>query len=253
MDARDSLSSNAEVMVDIAESLSRARTTEVASIATDDKTLNSQANYTDLLTESNQQSLEHDEESRDDYNNKSIAKDDVEDDDDKSITITPLVVTLLLVSGLRISLTIDQKFMKKHSLEYIEPENLSVYSLKEAVFSDWTEDMGEKPTSTDFIRLIYFGKLLDDKDTLGNCQISRNNVYNVLHMSVRPISLEGHNNASHSHKRRSSSSNDRNRASNHPRESRYYRSNHRQNGEPTSGNDETVEQIRSPSCGCIVM
>ncbi|KAK7205261.1 hypothetical protein BZA70DRAFT_279444 [Myxozyma melibiosi] len=106
-------------------------------------------------------------------------------------SVTPLHISLLMVSGLRYTLTIDHDYMASHSLMLQDPEELSVKSLKECIFADWKEDWGDRPTDVEYIRLIHFGRLLDDKDSLVDSQLSRSNMYNVLHMSVRPVSIAG--------------------------------------------------------------
>lgn len=45
------------------------------------------------------------------------------------------------------------------------------------------------PISPDHIRLIHFGKILVDSCTLENYNISPSNLFNVLHLSVRPDSI----------------------------------------------------------------
>ncbi|KAK9378930.1 uncharacterized protein V2V93DRAFT_374563 [Kockiozyma suomiensis] len=105
--------------------------------------------------------------------------------------VASLHLSLLMVSGLRYALNIDNDYLEAHSLTARDPESLSVETLKQCIFADWKEDWGERPSATDFIRLIHFGRLLNDKDTLSDSNLSRSNMYNVLHMSVRPVSLAG--------------------------------------------------------------
>lgn len=103
--------------------------------------------------------------------------------------VASLHLSLLMVSGLRYALNIDNDYLEAHSLTARDPESLSVETLKQCIFADWKEgrifecsmlrsghlysqtwltdlDWGERPSATDFIRLIHFGRLLNDKDTL---------------------------------------------------------------------------------------
>ena len=47
-----------------------------------------------------------------------------------------------------------------------DPFSISVYTLKELILREWRSDWEAKPASPSSIRLIHFGKLLDDKEQL---------------------------------------------------------------------------------------
>ena len=44
-----------------------------------------------------------------------------------------------------------------------DPFSISVYTLKELILREWREEWEAKPSSPSSIRLIHFGRLLDDK------------------------------------------------------------------------------------------
>ncbi|KAK9235366.1 hypothetical protein V1525DRAFT_427906 [Lipomyces kononenkoae] len=182
------------------------------------------------------------------------AIDSMEDDDDKSITVSPLTVTLLLISGLRASITIDREYMKGHSLGLREPESLTVLTLKECIWKDWKEEWGERPGSTEYIRLIHFGRLLDNKDSLGASQLSRTNMYNVLHMSIRPASIAGNITTSRGSKHRSSNASNDPTNRQHHHHHRHSNHHHRQPDTSISAHenhDSTTS--RSAGCGCVIL
>ena len=47
-----------------------------------------------------------------------------------------------------------------------DPFSISIYTLKELILREWRSDWEAKPASPSSIRLIHFGKLLDDKEQL---------------------------------------------------------------------------------------
>ncbi|TFB03511.1 hypothetical protein CCMA1212_004550 [Trichoderma ghanense] len=83
-------------------------------------------------------------------------------------------ITLLLASGSRHPYKIDAKYLsKRHVAMPDEDENgkpdpfsISIYTLKELILREWRSDWEAKPASPTSIRLIHFGKLLDDKEQL---------------------------------------------------------------------------------------
>ena len=115
-----------------------------------------------------------------------------------------LLITLLLTSGARHPFKLDSKYLQKRNVEVAEndPFNLSVYKLKELILREWREEWELKPVSPSYIRLISFGKLLDDKGYLrGKCfavsivspkliptpdsRLSHDSP-NVVHMTIKP-------------------------------------------------------------------
>lgn len=76
-----------------------------------------------------------------------------------------LMITLLLITGARHPFNLDAKYLQKRSVQAQgnDPFNLSVYKLKELILREWREEWESKPSSPSAIRLIHFGKVLDDK------------------------------------------------------------------------------------------
>ncbi len=106
-----------------------------------------------------------------------------------------LLITLLLINGARHPFKIDEKYLKKRSVNADggNPVNLSVYTLKELIWREWRDgksgathsgfrnpfntqprllltsrkpEWEPRPSSPSSIRLIFFGKLLEDKSKL---------------------------------------------------------------------------------------
>lgn len=83
-------------------------------------------------------------------------------------------ITLLLPTGARHPYRIDEKYLSKRNVEVPEvtesggrdPFSISIYKLKELILREWREEWDGKPASPSSIRLIHFGKLLDDKEQL---------------------------------------------------------------------------------------
>jgi len=78
-------------------------------------------------------------------------------------------ITLLLPTGARHPYKIDEKYLSKRGVEIPEPGDpfsVSVYKLKELILREWRDEWDGKPASPSSIRLIHFGKLLDDKEML---------------------------------------------------------------------------------------
>jgi len=107
---------------------------------------------------------------------------------------TPVcAITLLLPTGARHPYKIDEKYLSKRNVDVPDltesggrdPFSISVYKLKELILREWREEWEGKPASPSSIRLIHFGKLLDDKEQLKKYQFSQDSP-NVVHMSVRP-------------------------------------------------------------------
>ena len=85
-----------------------------------------------------------------------------------------LVITLLLTSGARHPYKIDEKYLTKRNVSVPgvtedgkrDPYSISVYTLKELILREWREEWEAQPNSPSSIRLIFFGRLLDDKTAL---------------------------------------------------------------------------------------
>lgn len=83
-------------------------------------------------------------------------------------------ITLLLTSGSRHPYRIDAKYLSRRNVSmpdeteagHPDPFSISIYTLKELILREWRADWESKPASPSSIRLIHFGKLLDDKEQL---------------------------------------------------------------------------------------
>lgn len=83
-------------------------------------------------------------------------------------------ITLLLASGGRHPYKIDARYLSRRSVSIPDedeagrpdPFSISIYTLKELILREWRSDWEAKPASPSSIRLIHFGKLLDDKEPL---------------------------------------------------------------------------------------
>lgn len=83
-------------------------------------------------------------------------------------------ITLLLPTGARHPYKIDEKYLAKRNVDVPDvtesgggdPFSISVYKLKELILREWREEWEGRPASPSSIRLIHFGKLLDDKEQL---------------------------------------------------------------------------------------
>ncbi|KAK3940155.1 ubiquitin-related domain-containing protein [Diplogelasinospora grovesii] len=105
-------------------------------------------------------------------------------------------ITLLLPTGAKHPYKIDDRYLTKRNVEVPDvtesgkkdPFSISVYKLKELILREWRDEWEGKPASPSSIRLIHFGKLLDDKEQLKKYQLSASGP-NVVHMSVRPAEM----------------------------------------------------------------
>lgn len=98
-----------------------------------------------------------------------------------------LVITLLLTTGARHPFKIDRKYLRRRSVKVDndDPFNMSVYTLKELIWREWRSEWEPQPSSPSLIRLISFGKLLDDKSPLSESSLTHD-APNVIHMTVKP-------------------------------------------------------------------
>ncbi|KAJ9222699.1 hypothetical protein DTO207G8_688 [Paecilomyces variotii] len=98
-----------------------------------------------------------------------------------------LVITLLLITGARHPFKIDGKYLRKRAVnvEDYDPFRMSVYTLKELILREWRPEWEPCPSSPSSIRLIYFGKLLEDKAPLSDSRFSRDTP-NIVHMTIKP-------------------------------------------------------------------
>ncbi|TDZ35776.1 hypothetical protein C8035_v008480 [Colletotrichum spinosum] len=122
-------------------------------------------------------------------------------DEVQPVTISPnegpvCNITLLLTTGARHPYKLDEKYLTKRNVSVPglteagkkDPFTISVYTLKELILREWRDEWDAKPASPSSIRLIHFGKLLDDKDQLKQYHFSAETA-NVVHMTVRPADI----------------------------------------------------------------
>ncbi|KAK5008768.1 hypothetical protein LTR16_005577, partial [Cryomyces antarcticus] len=106
-----------------------------------------------------------------------------------------VIITLLLTSSARHPYKIDEKYLKKRGVKadideagVVDPFSISVYTLKELIWRDWRDEWEQRPTSPSSIRLIHFGKMLDDKSQLRGVFNPRMNGYRGSGLAVeRPL------------------------------------------------------------------
>lgn len=83
-----------------------------------------------------------------------------------------LSITLMLTTGARHPYKIDEKYLKNRNCEAhakdgtFEPRELSGYKLKELIWTDWRSEWEPRPAAPSSIRLIIWGKMVDDKKCL---------------------------------------------------------------------------------------
>jgi len=98
-----------------------------------------------------------------------------------------------LGSGARHPYKLDERYLTKRNVVVPgvtengkkDPFSISVYTLKELILREWREEWEAKPSSPSSIRLIHFGRLLDDKTPLKECRFNADTP-NVVHMSIKP-------------------------------------------------------------------
>ncbi|KAM5438926.1 hypothetical protein McanMca71_000561 [Microsporum canis] len=98
-----------------------------------------------------------------------------------------LLLNILLTSGGKHPFKLDGKYLRKREVNVTDndPFSMSVYTLKELIWREWRSDWESRPSSPAAIRLISFGKLLDDKSPLSDCRFNREGP-NVVHMTIKP-------------------------------------------------------------------
>lgn len=75
-----------------------------------------------------------------------------------------VIITLLVTAGTKHPYRVDAKYLRKRGVEVegMDPFNVSVYQLKELILRDWREEWEPRPSSPNAIRLIHFGRYLED-------------------------------------------------------------------------------------------
>ncbi|KAI0134979.1 hypothetical protein F4814DRAFT_5935 [Daldinia grandis] len=128
--------------------------------------------------------------------------------DDHDLTIDPVEpgagsqdddlvvdIMLLLTSGARHPFRIDEKYLTKRNVTVtgktedgkLDPFSITVYTLKELILRDWRKEWDQPPREPSAIRLIHFGKLLEDRNQLSHYHFSTTR--NVVHMTIKPQDL----------------------------------------------------------------
>ncbi|KAL9580614.1 MAG: hypothetical protein Q9203_006232 [Teloschistes exilis] len=104
------------------------------------------------------------------------------------ITGQTLMITILLITGARHPFKIDERYLKKRNvaIDGDNPFNMSVYTLKELIWREWRDDWEIRPSSPSAIRLIFYGKMLEDKSRLHDCRFEPSLTNHVVHMTVKP-------------------------------------------------------------------
>lgn len=110
-----------------------------------------------------------------------------EEQEDAGPSVT---ITLLLTTGARHPFRINARYLRKRSIEVPDhdPFKMSVYTLKELILREWRAEWENRPTSPSAIRLIFFGKLLEDKSPISEYKFNHG-APNVVHMTVKPQEL----------------------------------------------------------------
>lgn len=93
------------------------------------------------------------------------------------------MITLLLGSGARHPYKLDERYLTKRNVDVPgvteggkkDPFSISVYTLKELILREWRDEWEAQPSSPSSIRLIHFGRLLDDKTPLKGMPPQSNN------------------------------------------------------------------------------
>ena len=84
----------------------------------------------------------------------------------------------MLTTGARHPYKIDEKYLKNRNCEVrkedgtLDPRGLSGYKLKELIWTDWRNEWEARPVAPGSIRLIIWGKMIDDKKSLSGKGIS---------------------------------------------------------------------------------
>ncbi|KAI4108184.1 MAG: hypothetical protein L6R37_001224 [Teloschistes peruensis] len=110
------------------------------------------------------------------------------------ITGQTLMITILLITGARHPFKIDERYLKKRNvaIDGDNPFNMSVYTLKELIWREWRDDWEIRPSSPSAVRLIFYGKMLEDKSRLHgsfippDCRFEPSLTNHVVHMTVKP-------------------------------------------------------------------
>ncbi|KAI2638128.1 ubiquitin-related domain-containing protein [Xylaria nigripes] len=105
-------------------------------------------------------------------------------------------IMLQLTNGARHPFRIDEKYLTKRNVTItgktedgsVDPASITVYTLKELILRDWRSEWDEPPREPSSIRLIHFGKLLEDRNQLSHYHFSTVSK-NWVHMTIKPQEL----------------------------------------------------------------
>jgi hypothetical protein len=83
-------------------------------------------------------------------------------------------IMLLLQTGARHPFRIDEKYLTKRNVTVtgltetgkLDPFSITVYTLKELILRDWRKEWDQAPREPSAIRLIHFGRMLEDRMAL---------------------------------------------------------------------------------------
>ena len=83
-----------------------------------------------------------------------------------------LQITLLLSNGARHPYNINEKYLRSRKVDALnskaefDPREMSGYKLKELIWTDWRPEWESKPRDPSAIRLILWGRFIEDKVAL---------------------------------------------------------------------------------------
>lgn len=80
-------------------------------------------------------------------------------------------IMLLLTTGARHPFRIDDKYLARRNVSTtgttpdgkVDPFTITVYTLKELILRDWRKEWDQPPREPSAIRLIHFGRMLEDR------------------------------------------------------------------------------------------
>ncbi|KAI0438796.1 ubiquitin-related domain-containing protein [Xylaria telfairii] len=105
-------------------------------------------------------------------------------------------IMLQLTNGVRHPFRIDERYLTKRNVTVtgktedgnMDPASITIYTLKELILRDWRNEWEDPPREPSSIRLIHFGKLLEDRNQLSHYHFSTTSK-NWVHMTVKPQDL----------------------------------------------------------------
>lgn len=106
-------------------------------------------------------------------------------------------IMLLLTSGARHPFRIDEKYLHKRNVTVTgktedgktDPSSITVYTLKELILRDWRKEWEQPPREPSAIRLIHFGRMLEDRMPL-NREFFLSILYSFVSLSFPEIDAD---------------------------------------------------------------